>query len=129
MHKLVLACGLAFAVTSPSFAFAVTSPSLVAQDKIIERLGPVEVNEPVLDNIGPNALIAFYTVEDGKCAVQVLTWQRADTEAIGASRSRMTLNPEQQMNIDSIQDSITLQCGKGASNIMLIPPVVSAGLG
>src|SRR5262249_16821951 len=44
MHKLVLAYGLAFAVTSPAFA----------QDKIIERLGPVEVNEPVLGNIGPN---------------------------------------------------------------------------
>ena len=102
MHKLVLACGLAFAVTSPSFAFAVTSPPFApvtsppfAQDKIIERLGPVQVNEPVLGNIGPNALIAFYAMEDGKCAVQVLTWQRADTEAIGASRSRLTPNPEQ----------------------------------
>jgi hypothetical protein len=136
MHKLALACGLAFAVTSPSFAFAVTSPPFAsvtsppfAQDKIIERLGPVQVNEPVLGNIGPNALIAFYAMEDGKCAVQVLTWQRADTEAIGASRSRLTLNPEQQMNIDSIQDSLTLKCGKDAANIMLIPPVLSAGLG
>jgi hypothetical protein len=119
MHKLVLACGLAFAVTSPS----------LAQDKIIERLGPVEVNEPVLSNLGPNALIAFYSLEDGKCAVQVLTWQRADTEAIGASRSRLTLSPEQQMNVDSIADSLTLQCGKDASSIMLIPPVVGAGLG
>src|SRR5215471_21549719 len=134
MHKLVLACGLAFAVTSPSFAFAATSPSLAfavtspsfAQDKIIERLGPVQVNEPVLGNIGPNALITFYAIEDGKCAVQVLTWQRADTEAIGASRSRLTLNPEQQMNIDSIQDSLTLKCGKDAANIMLIPRVLSA---
>src|SRR5215468_12756996 len=98
MYKPLLACGLAFAVTGPAFA----------QDKIIERLGPVQVNEPVLGNIGPNALIAFYTVEDGKCAVQVLTWQRADTEAIGASRSRLTLSPEQQMNIDAIADSVTL---------------------
>ena len=137
MHKLALACGLAFAVTSPSFAFAATSPSFAfaatnpsfAQDKIIERLGPVQVNEPVLGNIGPNALIAFYTLEDGKCAVQVLTWQRADTEAIGASRSRLTLSPEQQMNVDSIADCLTLQCGKDASSIMLIPPVVGAGLG
>jgi len=64
MHKLVLACGLAFAVTSPAFA----------QDKIIERLGPVEVNEPVLSNLGPNALIALYNPEDGKCALQVVTW-------------------------------------------------------
>ena len=119
MHKLVLACGLAFAVTSP----------LLAQDNIIERLGPVEVNEPVLSNLGPNALIAFYSLEDGKCAVQVLTWQRADTEAIGASRSRLTLSSEQQMNVDSIADSLTLQCGKDASSIMLIPPVVGAGLG
>src|SRR5215475_5310627 len=71
MHKLVLACGLAFAATSRPFAFAVTSPPF-AQDKIIERLGPVEVNEPVLGNIGPNALIAFYSPEDGKCAVQVV---------------------------------------------------------
>src|SRR5262245_1730013 len=99
MHKLVLACGLAFAATSPAFA----------QGKIIERLGPVEVNEPVLSNLGPNALIAFYNPEDGKCAVQVVTWQRADTGAIGATRSRVTLNPEQQMNIDSIEDSLT--CG------------------
>jgi hypothetical protein len=135
MHKLVLACGLAFAMTSPSLAFAATSPPFAfaltsppfAQDKIIDRLGPVQVNEPVLGNIGPNALIAFYTVEDGKCAVQVLTWQREDTEAIGASRSRLTLNPEQQMNIDSIQDSLTLQCGKDASNIMLIPPRCKCG--
>jgi hypothetical protein len=119
MYKLVLACGLAFAATSPSFA----------QNKIIERFGPVEVNEPVLGNIGPNALIAFYNLEDGKCAVQVLTWQRADTEAVGASRSRVSLSPEQQMNIDSIQDSLTLQCGKDASSIMLIPPVLSAGVG
>jgi len=119
MHKLVLACGLALAVTSPS----------LAQDKIIERLGPVEVNEPVLSNLGPNALIAFYSLEAGKCAVQVLTWQRADTEAIGASRSRLTLSPEQQMNVDSIADSLTLQCGKDASSIMLVPPVLSAGFG
>jgi hypothetical protein len=102
---------------------------IICPRKIIERLGPVKVNEPVLGNIGPNALIAFYAIEDGKCALQVLTWQRADTEAIGVSRSRLTLNPEQQMNIVSIQDSLTLQCGKDASNIMLIPPVVSAGLG
>jgi len=119
MHKLVLACGLAFAVTSPAFA----------QDKIIERLGPVEVNEPVLGNYGPNALIAFYNLDDGKCAVQVLTWQRADTEAIGATRSRVSLSPEQQMHIASIADSLTLQCGKDASSIILIPPVVGAGLG
>jgi hypothetical protein len=120
MYKLVLAWGLAF--------FAATSPSL-AEDKIFERFGPVEVNEPVLGNLGPNALIAFYNLEEGKCAVQVLTWQRADTEAIGASRSRVSLNPEQQMHIDSIADSLTLQCGKDASNIMLIPPVLSAGFG
>jgi hypothetical protein len=119
MYKLVLACVLAFAATSPAFA----------QDKIIERFGPVEVNEPVLGNIGPNALIAFYNLEDGKCAVQVVTWQRADTEAVGASRSRVSLSPEQQMNIDSIMDSLTLQCGKNASSIMLIPPVLSAGVG
>ena len=119
MYKQVVACVLALAATSPAFA----------QNKIIERFGPVEVNEPVLGNIGPNALIAFYTVEDGKCAVQVLTWQRVDTEAVGASRSRLTLSPEQQMKIDSIEDSVTLQCGKDASNIMLIPPVVSAGIG
>jgi hypothetical protein len=119
MHKLALVCGLAFAVTGPVFA----------QDKIIERLGPVEVNEPVLSNYGPNALLAFYNLDDGKCAVQVVTWQRADTEAIGASRSRVTLNPEQQMNIDSVADSLTLQCGKEASSIMLIPPVLSAGFG
>jgi hypothetical protein len=120
MYKLVLAWGLAF--------FAATSPSL-AEDKIFERFGPVEVNEPVLGNLGPNALIAFYNLEEGKCAVQVLTWQRADTEAIGASRSRVSLNPEQQMHIDSIADSLTLQCGKDASSIMLIPPVLSAGFG
>jgi hypothetical protein len=41
----------------------------------------------------------------------------------------VSLNPEQQMHIDSIADSLTLQCGKDASNIMLIPPVLSAGFG
>jgi hypothetical protein len=85
MYKPVFACGLALAATSPS----------LAQDKIIERLGPVEVNEPDLGNIGPNALIAFYSLEDGQCAVQVLTWQRSDTEAKGASRSRLILSPDE----------------------------------
>jgi hypothetical protein len=117
MYKLALAFGLAFAATSPS----------LAQDKIWERLGPAEVNEPVLTNVGPNALIAFFNTDNGKCAVQVLTWQRTDTEAIGASRSRLTLSPEQQMNIDAVTDSVTLQCGKDAASLMLIPPVVSAG--
>ena len=119
MYKQAVACGLALAATSPA----------ITQDKVIERLGPVEVNEPVLSNYGPNALLAFYNLDDGKCAVQIVTWQRADTEAIGASRSRVTLSPEQQMNIESVADSLTLQCGKDASSIMLIPPVVGAGLG
>lgn len=119
MHKLVLACGFVLAATSPAFA----------QDKIIEQFGPVAVNQPVQGNYGPNALIAFYSLQDGKCAVQVLTWQRADIDAIGASRSSVTLNPEQQMNIDSITERLTLQCGKDASNIMLIPPVLTAGFG
>jgi hypothetical protein len=119
MYKQVVACGLALAATSPA----------IAQDKVIERLGPVEVNEPVLSNYGPNALLAFYNLDDGKCAVQIVTWQRADTEAIGASRSRVTLSPEQQMNIESVADSLTLQCGKDASSIMLVPPVLSAGFG
>jgi hypothetical protein len=119
MYKQAVACGLALAATSPA----------IAQDKVIERLGPVEVNEPVLSNYGPNALLAFYNLDDGKCAVQIVTWQRADTEAIGASRSRVTLSPEQQMNIESVADSLTLQCGKDASSIMLVPPVLSAGFG
>ena len=119
MHKLVLAC---------SFVLAAMIPA-VAQDKIIEQFGPVAVNQPVQGNYGPNALIAFYSLQDGKCAVQVLTWQRADIDAIGASRSSVTLNPEQQMNIDSITERLTLQCGKDASNIMLIPPVLTAGFG
>ena len=115
MRKLVLACGFVLAATSPAFA----------QDKIIEQFGPVAVNQPVQGNYGPNALIAFYSLQDGKC----LTWQRADIDAIGASRSSVTLNPEQQMNIDSITERLTLQCGKDASNIMLIPPVLTAGFG
>ena len=119
MHKLVLAC---------SFVLAAMIPA-VAQDKIIEQFGPVAVNQPVQGNYGPNALIAFYSLQDGKCAVQVLTWQRADIDTIGASRSSVTLNPEQQMNIDSITERLTLQCGKDASNIMLIPPVLTAGFG
>jgi hypothetical protein len=119
MYKQAVACGLALAATSPA----------IAQDKVIERLGPVEVNEPVLSNYGPNALLAFYNLDDGKCAVQIVTWQRADTEAIGASRSRVTLSPEQQINIESVADSLTLQCGKDASSIMLVPPVLSAGFG
>jgi len=118
MQTRLALCGVAYA-----------SPGLRRHRRGGWRLGPVQVNEPVLGNIGPNALITFYAIEDGKCAVQVLTWQRADTEAIGASRSRLTLNPEQQMNIDSIQDSLTLKCGKDASNIRLIPPVLSAGFG
>ena len=96
---------------------------------VILGLGPVEASEPVQTNLCQNAVIAFYYAEDGKCAVQVLTWQRADTEAKGASRSRLSLSPEQKMHLDSIEESIVLQCGQNASSIMFIPPVVSAGIG
>jgi hypothetical protein len=33
------------------------------------------------------------------------------------------------MKIDSVQDSLILQCGKNASIIMLMPPVQTADLG
>jgi hypothetical protein len=101
----------------------------LAQDRIIELFGPAAVNEPVLGNIGENALIAFFEKEDGKCAVNIVTWFRSDTEAKSASRTLVSLNPEQKMYLQSMNENLALQCGQDASSIMLIPPAISAGLG
>ena len=119
MKALVLGCSLACAVITPS----------LAQDRIIELFGPAAANEPVLGNIGQNALIAFFVKEDGKCAVNIVTWFRPDTEAKSASRALVSLNPEQKMYVQSASENFALQCGQDASSIMLIPPAISAGLG
>ena len=119
VKALALGCALACTVVAPS----------LAQDRIIELFGPAAVNEPVLGNIGENALIAFFEKEDGKCAVNIVTWFRSDTEAKSASRTLVSLNPEQKMYLQSMNENLALQCGQDASSIMLIPPAISAGLG
>ena len=111
MKALALGCALACTVVAPS----------LAQDRIIELFGPAVVNEPVLGNIGENALIAFFEKEDGKCAVNIVTWFRSD-----GSEERL---PEQKMYLQSMNENLALQCGQDASSIMLIPPAISAGLG
>jgi hypothetical protein len=99
VKALALGCALACTVVAPS----------LAQDRIIELFGPAAVNEPVLGNIGENALIAFFEKEDGKCAVNIVTWFRSDTEAKSASRTLVSLNPEQKMYLQSINENLALQ--------------------
>ncbi|MGB6922317.1 MAG: hypothetical protein WBE08_02510, partial [Methyloceanibacter sp.] len=73
---------------------ALTAANHIAPE-MIQNLGPVGPNEPILTTVGSKQVIAFYVPGSGTCAIQAVVWDRNDADAASAARVRVSLNPGQ----------------------------------
>jgi len=86
----------------------------VSADEMVQNLGPVAANEPILTTVGNQRVIAFYEPDNGHCAVNAIVYDKTDpdTGMTTAARVRVNLAPGQTASIDSAENnSLTLQCG------------------
>ena len=103
-------------------AFAGLSVSAHA-DEYATDLGPVGPNEPILANVGGQRIIAFFTPEQGSCAVNTIMWKDAGADTpYTSSRVRVTLRPGQMVRIDDARLSMNLLCGADASTLSVVAP-------
>ena len=99
-----------FATGWPAFADELTPKSI----------GP---NQPIMTNVGPKRVLAFYVPENGGCAVSAVVWDidaNTGTSPYSSSRVRMELNPGQSMKLDtSGSESLGLKCGDNGKTLTL----------
>ena len=104
---------LKFAAASSLLALTALSTPARA-DEMIQNLGPVGPNKPILTTVGDKRVIAFYEPDNGHCAVNAIVYDKTDpdTGMTTAARVRVSLAPGQTASIDSVENtSLTLQCG------------------
>jgi hypothetical protein len=92
-------------------------------DELVQHLGPVGPHEPILTTFGNKRVIAFYEPDNGRCAVNAVVYDKTDAETgmTTAARVRVSLNPHQEVHIDSTDNkSINLQCGDRADMLALV---------
>jgi hypothetical protein len=111
---------LKFAAAGAIFALtAATTPVLA--DEMVQNLGPVGPNEPILTTVGGKRVVAFYAPGSGSCALQAVMWDQGDTEAASVARYRVSLAPGQTAQIDSSpNESLALQCGAYAESLAIV---------
>src|SRR5215470_16656438 len=104
---------LKFAAASSLLALtAISTPA--SADEMVQNLGPVAANEPILTTVGNQRVIAFYEPDNGHCAVNAIVYDKTDpdTGMTTAARVRINLAPGQTASIDGAENnSLTLQCG------------------
>jgi hypothetical protein len=91
---------------------AISTPA--GADEMVQNLGPVAANEPILTTVGNQRVIAFYEPDNGHCAVNAIVYDKTDpdTGMTTAARVRVNLAPGQTASIDGAENnSLTLQCG------------------
>jgi len=91
---------------------AISTPA--GADEMVQNLGPVAANEPILTTVGNQRVIAFYEPDNGHCAVNAIVYDKTDpdTGMTTAARVRVSLAPGQTASIDGAENnSLTLQCG------------------
>jgi hypothetical protein len=94
---------------------------LAHADEMIQNLGPVGPNAPILATVGSKNVIAFHVPGNGMCNVQVVTWNGDDTDANTAAGFKVSLDPSQTTSIDSTENkSLTLQCGDFADTLAAV---------
>ena len=94
---------------------------LAHADEMIQNLGPVGPNAPILATVGSKNVIAFHVPGNGMCNVQVVTWNGDDTDANTAAGFKVSLDPRQTTSIDSTENkSLTLQCGDYAESLAVV---------
>lgn len=101
---------------------ALTATSTPARaDDMVQNLGPVGPNEPILATFGNKRAVASFTSGSGACALQAVVWNADDIDATSASQFRVSLNPGQTTQIDSSNNkTFTLQCGAFAQTLAVV---------
>jgi len=98
---------------------AATTP--VRADDMVQNLGPVEPNQPILASVGNKRVIASFTSSSGVCAMQAVVWNADDIDAKSASRVQVSLSPHQRVHIDSTDNqTLQLQCGDYARTLAVV---------
>ena len=90
-------------------------------NELMEHLGPVGPNEPILTTVGSKGVIAFYEADGGHCGMHIVVWDRADVSGDSAARVRVALKPRQVLHIDTPDnESFKLQCGQSADTLAIV---------
>ena len=113
---LKIAAGAAF------LALAVAN-HVAHADELVQNLGPVGPNDPILATFGNKRAIAFYEPDNGRCAVSAVVYEKtdADTGMTTAARVRVSLNPREVVHVDSTDNkTLTLRCGDYAETLSVV---------
>jgi hypothetical protein len=105
-----------------------TAPA--SADEQVSRLGPVGPHEPVLSSVGEKRIVAFYAKDAGHCAVQMVAWDNSDADSPMAKfgpdparlalRVRISLEPLRIAHIETVDETIDLQCGENAETLVIV---------
>ena len=119
MYPLTRIQLLGFAAAGPLVVLAVASIPACA-DELAHSLGPVRPHKPILTTVGSKRVVAFYVSNGGHCAVNAVVWERTDVTAHSVARFRISLKPRQVIHLDSVDASLTLQCGDRAETLAIV---------
>jgi hypothetical protein len=103
---------------------ALTAASTPTQAyEMVQRYGPVGPNDTILATFGNKQVIAFYELDNGRCAVNAVVFEKTDAETgmTTAARVRVSLSPRQMVYIDSSDNhTLNLQCGDYAKTLAVV---------
>jgi len=88
---------------------------------LIEVLGPVGPNDPIITTVGRKGVLAFYEADGSHCGMHVVMWDRDDESGDSTAGFRVTLDPRQVVHIDTAQNkTLGLQCGTAAGTLAVV---------
>ena len=120
-------------LAAASALLALTAVNISAHaEELVQNLGPVGPNEPILTTVGNKRILAFFEPGNGYCAIQAVIWNTTDLKEDTTSRVRTNLNPGQLMIFDTPDNkTLKLQCGDKAERLAIIEnqEFVAAGAG
>ena len=128
MNPLTRIQFLGFAAAGALVVLAVASIPAGANE-LAQSLGPVGPHTPILTTVGSKRLVAFYVPNDGHCAVNAVVWEKTDVAADSVARFRISLKPRQVVHLDSVDASLTLQCGDRAETLAIVEARESVAAG
>ena len=108
-------------VASAAAVVALTALSTpTSANEMVQNLGPVAANEPIIKTVGTKNVLAFFEPGNGQCNVQAVIWNVDEIET-NPTRVRVSLHPGQSASIDSSATaSFKLRCGDDAETLAAI---------
>jgi len=109
-------------LAAASAIIALTATSTPAQaDDMVQNLGPVGPNEPILTTFGNKRAVASFASGSGTCALQAVVWNADDIDATSASQFQVSLKPGQTAQIGGADnETLKLKCGDFARTLAVI---------